>query len=71
LGSVGVVKAPIVPNLPQELLKPAAQASRLGVHKKTLLRYYRLGLVRGIKLSARTLRFNPAHVEADLAKLSS
>jgi excisionase family DNA binding protein len=44
------------------LLTPAGVAAVTGQHRKTVLKAYRRGDLPGIKLGARTVRFDPADV---------
>jgi len=45
-------------NKPKELITLAMLAQRLNVHPATARKLYRRGIISGIKLGYRTLRFN-------------
>lgn len=55
----------------KDLKSSGEMAAQLALSKRTFLSYVRKGLVRGFKLSARSYRFHPDQVLADLAKLST
>ena len=50
----------------QKLLTAAALGKFLGLHRLTVLQFGREGKIPIVKLSARTIRFNPVAVEAAL-----
>jgi len=52
-------------------LTPEQQAERIGISKRQLRDLTRKGLVRSVKLNAKTRRYNPIDVQADLSKLTT